>query len=259
MTLNPQQLDNKTKQPTQITPTLNVDLEYAIINGETALPSKARFYRNKLVYIRGLRYKEQLEIAQIDTNLSDPEIAYHSAIRVYKNCIKLEGLEFEDLLEEDFSTLALWIVFLTNPEQTYQLGFKCKECGESNKQDISPSQIELVDFRLFETQLVQTELGALQIAPITMRENLWGQTLDSLGINEELILGKHIKAINGDLLGDLASRMEVYGSLALSDVKAVRNTALGFKSGVKSVACKCKSCGNEQSVTPVLDILRGLP
>lgn len=257
MNLDPKQLSNKTKRPAQIAPSLTADLEFAIINGETSLPSKSKFYQNKLVYVRGLRFKEQLEIAQIASNVSDPMIAYHSVLRVYKNCIEVEGIEFNSLLEEDFTTLSLWIVFLTNPEQGYTIDFKCKQCEHSNSHNITPAQIDLMDFELFEPVSVNTDIGSLLIAPITMEENLWQQQLTDL--DEALILGKHIKSRDGQPLNDLQTRLDVFGALSARDVLEVRRTALKFKSGIKPLQFKCSKCNTEHSIVPSLDLLKGLP
>lgn len=259
MTLDTKQLQNKTQRPTQLTPQLTADLEFAIINGETALPSKSKFYRNKLVYVRGLRYKEQLEISGVDNRVDDPFIAYSSVIRVYKNCIQIEGVEFEDILEEDFTTLSLWIVFLTNPEQSYQISYQCKQCNTKNTQTIIPSQIELLDFELYEPQLLDTELGRLLIAPLTMKENLWAFSANTEGINESLILGKHIKSRNGQPLEDLQTRLDLFGALTPKEVDEIKSIVLKYKSGVKPVQCRCTECQHEQGILPTLDLLRGLP
>lgn len=257
MNLDTQQLSNKTKRPAQIAPSLSVDLEFAIINGETSLPSKSRFYQNKLVYVRGLRYKEQLEIAQIASNVTDPMVAYHSVLRVYKNCVEIEGVDFNNILEEDFTTLSLWVVFLTNPEQSYLIDFKCKQCGESNSHGITPDKIDLVDFELFETATMQTDVGSLLIAPLTMEENLWSQQLDPL--DTALILGKHIKARDGQPLNNLETRLEVFGALSAKDVTEVQRIALKYKSGVKPIPFKCTKCKTNHNIVPSLDLLRGLP
>lgn len=260
MTLDRNQLNNRQKRATQITPSLSADLEFAMINGETALPSKARFYPNKFIYVRGLRYKEQLEISQVCRNVEDLETAYYSVLRVYKNCIIIDGVEFEDILGEDFVTLSLWVVFLTNAEQIYQLTFKCKKCGGENVVDLNPSQMDLYDFECFETQNVETELGIIQIAPTTMRELMWGRMLDEGdNIAKTLILGKHIKKLNGQPLNTLQERLDLYGSLSPKEVDLVREIALKFRSGVKPIECQCKQCNAQGRIQPTLDLLKGLP
>lgn len=259
MNLDTQAISKKIKRPAQITPSLKADLEFAIINGEQTLPSKAKFYPTKILYVRGLRYKEQLEIAQINNNLEDKLLAWNSVIRVYQRCIELEGLTFENLLAEDFITLALWIVFLTNPEQIYQLQYLCKNCGKSADIDISPSQMELQDFTLFETQNVETELGTLQIAPITMQEFIAEQNITIDKLTEALLLGQHIKKVNGSVLDSLQDKLEVYGSLSPKEVKKVREIALKFKSGIIPIECVCNHCKHKAQITPTLDLLRGLP
>lgn len=259
MTLDLKQLSNKVKRDAVITPNLNVSLDFAMLNGETALPSKAKFYKTKIVYVRGLRYKEQLEISQID-NIQDPETAYYSLLRVYKNCIEIEGVDFEGMLEEDFTTLSFWIVFLTNAEQKYQLIYKCKKCEAENNQEISPAQIDLYDFELFEPQNIETDLGLLQLAPLTMKENMWGKQIDRANqINNALILGRHIKRKDGEPLDTLEQRMELFGALSPKDVKAIHEVVLKFKSGMKPIECVCSKCKNKQGIIPNIDLLKGLP
>lgn len=259
MKLDTKQLDKKQKRTAQITPSLSADLDFAVINGETTLPSKAKFYPTKLLYVRGLRYKEQLEIAQIGNSVEDRLVAWHSVLRVYKNCIIVDNIAFENMLEEDFTTLTLWVTFLTNPEQIYQLQYTCKNCKKEAYIDISPSNIELYDFECFEPQNIETELGTIQVAPTTMQEFMWEQNSEKDALRESLILGKHIKRLNGKPLESLQERLDIYGSLTLKEAKEVREIALKFKSGIMPIDCKCPHCQAEAKITPALDLLKGLP
>ena len=105
-----------------------INLDYTLLDVSKALPSKGYFYPFKEIYIRGLRFREQLEITQIN-KIKDNKQSFKSILRIYQECVKTENnTPFTELLQEDLYAICLWIILLTNRDQKWSMTSTCEKC-----------------------------------------------------------------------------------------------------------------------------------
>lgn len=231
------------------------DLDYTILKASEALPSKGKFYPEPYVYVRGLRFREQLEAEQIK-KLDDNALAHKFVYRLHRQCIDIPEIEPDDILTEDMTVLSMWVTFLTSPSTKFNLKTKCPHCKKDNVYNIITSELNLEDFKSFEPAVVETELGTLLIAPETIKDN------EELELIENLPTAmKHasmIKKLNGEPI-TADKKVEVLGLLKKEEAVKVIQECKKFTSDITPLDKECLSCKGTYQVYPYIDIVRGLP
>lgn len=235
-----------------------IDLDYTLLDVSKALPSKGHFYPFKSILIRGLRFREQLEITHISKQ-QESDHTLKAVLRIYKECVKLENNQpFEDLLYEDLYAVCLWIVLLTNREQKWQMTGTCPSCSTKTVFEISPKKdLNLTDFKLDEPQTVDTEIGSLILSPMTIRDSQEFEDLD-IEFKSELYNAQMIKKHNGKSLS-IQERVDTYGMLSMKDITLVDDICRDFKVYMDDVIKVCPKCSNNITLSPIIDIKKGLP
>lgn len=232
-----------------------IDLEYSILQARHTLPSKGKFYPDADVYVRGLRFREQLEAAQI-SNMEDTELALKSAYRLHSNCIIVPQVEYKDILLEDFVALSMWVTFLTSSSTKFSVTANCYHCEAEISTNVNVSQLELADFETFEFETVTTDVGTLLIGPKTVGEDELFSALED--IPRELNYAPMIKKLDGKELS-VPERVELLGLLKKEDAIKVIGVCNRFVSGLTPITRVCKKCSQEMSIYPFIDIIKGLP
>lgn len=232
-----------------------VDLDFTVLNARETLPSKGKFYPDPYIYVRGLRFREQLEAAQI-AKMEDASIALKSVYRLHSQCIDIPQVEFENILIEDLVALSMWVTFLTSSNTQFSVTAECNHCNKPITTNVNVSQLELKDFSLFELQTVDTEIGTLLIGPKTVGEDDLFSTLPD--VPDGLHHSPMIKRLDGKDL-TINERVEILGLLSTSDALKVINICEQFVSGLGYITKVCKECSKETRIYPYIDIIRGLP
>lgn len=236
-----------------------IDLDYSLIPTKTALPSKGSFYPFKYIYIRGLRFREQLEITQLET-LQDQALKLDSVMRVYRECVKTDNPDYtlDHLLYEDLYAICMWIILLTDKDQKWSIIDTCQHCSNEVQLTLeTTSDIDLKEMELDEPQIVDTELGKLVIAPRTIGEGLEYNTIAD-PFKQELSNSQMIKKRNGTALS-LQERLEVYGLLSLQEVNKIDEICSKFKVYINPINKPCPKCQKQITLRPLIDITRGCP
>lgn len=238
-------------------------LEYSLLATDTALPSKGKFYDTKFIYVRGLRFKEQMEITELSHSPQPYTPAtYQRLYDIYSNCIRFGAdsqLTFTDLLEEDFLTLCFWVVILTNPDQTYAVNYQCPHCNAENHRELvlKNGDIEYIDFTKYTTETISTDIGKLYLAPITLRDRILTFSL-ATDIEPYLSDALFIQRRDGEPLS-IEARLDIFSNLSTADAEKVMQIVQGYKTQLSEMQTECKDCKRVVAVAPAVDIIRGLP
>lgn len=231
------------------------ELDYQILRASDALPSKGKFYPDDYVYVRGLRFREQLEAMQIQ-DIKDVDIAYKTVHRLHQRCVYIEGVEPDNILNEDMAVLSLWVTILTRSAMKFKIDVICPSCEHVNSYPIKVADVQLDDFELFEPQTLDTELGKLIIAPATIKED---EELVALGVDlKALNHASMIKKLNGKDL-NMEERVNTLGMLSLEEARKVITVCQKFTSGMQPIENKCKNCQALIKAYPQIDVIKGLP
>ena len=237
-----------------------LELDYTPLDLTTAIPSKAMFYKSKIAYIRGLRFKEQLSITNIqNTSTQNKKIALDNVCRIYNECIQIDELELQNMLYDDFQTLCSWIVLLTNPKQEYTLQFYCEKCQELNTHTIKVADgtIEYRDFQLFEPTTLDVEFGKIILAPLTIDDFLEYYDFET-EFKQEMYASAFIKKLNGLEL-TTEQRIDLLSNLSLDDVTKITEIVIKYQTQVTPLKKQCAKCQHDNNVYPMIDIIKGLP
>lgn len=239
-----------------------VDLDFTIINPATSVPSLGRFYPTDRILVRGLRFREQQEIANI-SGMQDSAMALYALQRLYRNCIAVPEIPFDDILTEDFVILSTWISYLTNPDQKFMpLTFECIACGHENKAPLNmfgtpttPPDFGFKEFTRLEATTLETSVGKLLLAPITIKD-----VTEYRLINDEYktLEALYIKRKDGQAVS-IEERINLFGYMATEEVKKYEDIVSGYKSAILPVKKKCSACGKENEIDVSLDLLKGTP
>lgn len=235
-----------------------ISLDYTLLDVSKALPSKGYFYPFKEIYIRGLRFREQLEITQIN-KIKDNKQSFKSIMRIYKECVKTENnTPFTDLLQEDLYAICLWIILMTDRDQKWKMSATCQKCKTTTSFEINPSKdLNLVEFKITEPQSITTEIGTLIIAPMTIQDGIDFDELET-DFKDELYNAQMVKKLDGKALS-LQERIDTYGMLSMSDIGRVDNICKDLKSYMSDVNKVCPKCSEGIILVPMVDIKKGLP
>ena len=240
--------------------------EFTMIDSETSLPSKGAFYpkNSRIFAVRGLRFREQAEITNIFNSLNDDNQlqCLIAVFNIYKNCIIIEGVPFESILAEDMTALAMFIVLLTNKDQVYHISKKCPKCGEvqNYKIDIQEAEIEYSDMECLEAVTMDTDIGKLFIAPLTVKDVIELEREAPDELRAMMADSPYIKRLNGkELTTD--EKFDAFGNLSYADVISLLEQTNKYRSFPKPIKFKCETegCENELEIAPRINILKGVP
>lgn len=237
----------------------SVDLDYTLLDVKKSLPSRGSFYPFQFIYIRGLRFREQLEITSID-KISDPILAYNSVMRIYRECVQFDNPDytFDQLLYDDLYALCLWIIILTNKQQKWTIQHTCQHCNKDISFPINTyGDIDLKEMVASEPVTIDTELGKLLIAPRTVEEGLLFNAITD-EYKESMIDSQLIKRLNGKPL-TMQERLDTYGMLSVQDIDNLSNIANDFKVFINPIEKTCPECKQVCKIIPIIDITKGLP
>lgn len=237
-----------------------IDLSYVALPASDVLPSKGKLYGSpKFVYVRGLKYKEQLELTMITDNTSTAQ-SQDLLFRVLPQCIIIPDVDFSDFLIEDLSVLAMWVTLITNKQQEYKISYKCPQCNENLTHTIKIARGDLFyeDLKSLDISTFDSSLGKLVLAPILVSESR--EFVESISEEEALFYygSQYIKKLNGEDLS-IQKRIEVFGMLDVTEANDITNITRNYVSGVRPIDVKCDKCDYAFKVEPDISLIKAIP
>ena len=145
---------------------------------------------------------------------------------------------------------------MTNEEQNYNMRFTCEHCKHEQTHEVSPAQMTIRDFMHDSSKTIECEFGTLLISPPTMRGMLDRYNLKDIPLSK---VAKFIKSINGKELLSENDKVELIRMFNKKDFDNLAQITQGFIAKIESIKLQCNECKKDNSITPMIDLVRGIP